>query len=49
MSEYPHPIIAREGWAFVAVALAVALALTYTGLWLLAALARGRRPPRRFH
>ena len=32
MSEYPHPIIAREGWAFVALALAVALVLTYTGL-----------------
>ena len=39
MSEYPHPIIAREGWAFVALALAVALVLTYTGPWLVAALA----------
>jgi phosphatidylserine decarboxylase len=39
MSAYPHPIIAREGWAFVALALAVALVLTYTGPWLLAALA----------
>ena len=39
MSEYPHPIIAREGWALVALALAVALVLTYTGPWLVAALA----------
>jgi len=39
MSAYPHPIIAREGWAFVALALAVALVLTYTGPWPLAALA----------
>jgi len=39
MREYPHPIIAREGWAFIALALAVALVLTYTGPWLLAAVA----------
>ena len=39
MSGYPHPIIAREGWVFVALALAVALVLSYTGPWLLAVLA----------
>jgi phosphatidylserine decarboxylase len=39
MSAYPHPIIAREGWAFAALALAVALVLTYTGPWPVAALA----------
>ena len=39
MSNYPHPIIAREGWPFIAVALAVALALTFGQLWLVAALA----------
>jgi phosphatidylserine decarboxylase len=39
VSSYPHPIIAREGWPFIAVALAVALALTFGQLWLLAALA----------
>jgi phosphatidylserine decarboxylase len=36
---YPHPIIAREGWLFVAVAIAVALALSYVQLWPLAGLA----------
>jgi phosphatidylserine decarboxylase len=36
---YPHPIIAREGWAFVALALAVAVGLSAAGLWLPAALA----------
>jgi phosphatidylserine decarboxylase len=36
---YPHPIIAREGWVFLAIALLVALALSWTGLWLLAAVA----------
>ena len=41
MSEaiYPHPIIAREGWPFLAIAILIALALTWTGLWLLAAIA----------
>ena len=39
MSGYPHPIIAREGWPFVAAALAVALALTLASWWLLALLA----------
>jgi phosphatidylserine decarboxylase len=36
---YPHPIIAREGWAFLALALLVAMALSSAGLWWLAALA----------
>ena len=39
MSHYPHPIIAREGWTFVALALAAAIVLTYLGAWLPAAIA----------
>ena len=39
MPSYPHPIIAREGWPFLAIAVAVALLLTLGQLWLLAALA----------
>ena len=39
MDDYPHPIIAREGWAFGALALAVALALSFVRLWIPAALA----------
>jgi phosphatidylserine decarboxylase len=39
MSTYPHPIIAREGWPFLAIAVAVALALTIAKLWIPAALA----------
>jgi len=38
-NDYPHPIIAREGWIFLALALVVAVALSVDGLWLLAALA----------
>jgi phosphatidylserine decarboxylase len=38
-SDYPHPIIAREGWPFIAIAAAVALALSYFGLVILAVLA----------
>jgi len=38
MSDYPHPIIAREGWVFVGLALAVAIALSLAQLWWLAAL-----------
>ena len=34
MSRYPHPIIAREGWPFIAIAVAVLVALA----WLLGAL-----------
>ena len=37
--DYPHPIIAREGWAFLALAVAVALALSWAAPWPLAALA----------
>src|ERR1700682_1403261 len=33
---YPHPIIAREGWLFVAISAAVALALSRAGWWLAA-------------
>ena len=39
MSNYPHPIIAREGWLFVAIALVVALLLTVGQYWILAVLA----------
>jgi phosphatidylserine decarboxylase len=39
MNDYPHPIIAREGWVFVALALAVALVLSIVQLWVLAVLA----------
>jgi phosphatidylserine decarboxylase len=31
--DYPHPIIAREGWPFVAFALLMAVALTLVGWW----------------
>jgi phosphatidylserine decarboxylase len=37
--DYPHPIIAREGWPFVAFALLVAVALTLVGWWWVAILA----------
>lgn len=33
MSNYPHPIIAREGWLFVAVTLVVAVAATVFASW----------------
>ncbi|HEX5863515.1 MAG TPA: phosphatidylserine decarboxylase [Casimicrobiaceae bacterium] len=36
---YPHPLIAREGWPFLAVAIVLALTLTWTGPWLLAGVA----------
>ena len=39
MANYPHPIIAREGWPFVAIASVVALLLTAGQYWILAALA----------
>ncbi len=38
-NDYPHPIIAREGWTFLALALAIALALSLTGHGLFAAAA----------
>lgn len=36
MPRYPHPIIAREGWPHVAIALAVAAALSLSPWWPLA-------------
>ena len=39
MNEYPHPIIAREGWLFLAIALVVAVVLSFTTWWLFALLA----------
>jgi phosphatidylserine decarboxylase len=39
VSNYPHPILAREGWPFIAIALVVAIALSMSGPWLVAALA----------
>ncbi len=39
MTNYPHPIIAREGWPFVGLAVAVAVALSFTPYWPLAVLA----------
>jgi phosphatidylserine decarboxylase len=39
VANYPHPIIAREGWPFVAIAIVVALLLTAGQYWILAALA----------
>jgi phosphatidylserine decarboxylase len=39
VSTYPHPLIAREGWPFLAVALAVALALSWLGWWAVAVFA----------
>jgi phosphatidylserine decarboxylase len=38
-NDYPHPIIAREGWPVLAAAVAVAALLTYLGYWIFAALA----------
>jgi phosphatidylserine decarboxylase len=38
-STYPHPIIAREGWPFIAIAALVAIVLSYFGWWILAAIA----------
>ncbi len=39
MSNYPHPIIAREGWPFLAITVAVAALLTFGQWWILAVLA----------
>jgi len=36
VSNYPYPIIAREGWLFLAVAVLVATVLSATGPWFLA-------------
>ena len=34
MPNWPHPIIAKEGWPFLAIAIAVALIATWFGGWL---------------
>jgi phosphatidylserine decarboxylase len=39
VTRYPHPIIAREGWPFVAGAFVIALVLSLASWWALAALA----------
>jgi len=39
LPNYPHPIIAREGWPFLAAAAAVAVLLAVAGWWLPAAIA----------
>jgi len=39
VNTYPHPVIAREGWPFLAIALVVAIVLSFTSLWLLAVIA----------
>jgi len=39
MSSYPHPIIAREGWLHIAIAVVAAVALSLTGWWPLIVLA----------
>jgi phosphatidylserine decarboxylase len=36
VSTYPHPLIAREGWPFLALALVVSLAVTWLGWWIAA-------------
>ena len=36
---YPHPIIAREGWTFLALSVVAALVLSFAGWWVFAALA----------
>jgi phosphatidylserine decarboxylase len=38
-SNYPHPLIAREGWPFIALAAVVTVLLGAAGWWLLGALA----------
>jgi phosphatidylserine decarboxylase len=35
-SPYPHPIVAREGWLFVAISAAAALGLSVAGWWIAA-------------
>jgi len=38
-NRYPHPIIAREGWPFIAIALVIAIGLSLATWWPLAAIA----------
>jgi len=33
MQSYPHPILAREGWLHIAIAVVAAVALSFTGWW----------------
>jgi len=40
-SSYPHPIIAREGWPFIAIAVVVAVVVSALGWWVFAVLAWG--------
>jgi len=39
VSSYPHPIIAKEGWAHIAIALAAAIVLSFMHWWILAIVA----------
>jgi len=39
VDRYPHPIVAREGWPFIAIALVIAIGLSLTTWWLVAAIA----------
>jgi phosphatidylserine decarboxylase len=39
VSNYPHPLIAREGWPFVAIAMLLAILVGVAGWWFLTALA----------
>ncbi len=39
LSNYPHPLIAREGWPFLALALSAAVVLTWLGWWVVAVVA----------
>jgi len=38
-NNYPHPIIAREGWPFIAIGAVVAIGLSVLGYWIFAAIA----------
>lgn len=38
-NHYPHPILAREGWLFLAIAVVLAIVLTVLGWWIAAVLA----------
>ena len=39
LTSYPHPLIAREGWPYLGIALVVAVVLSLAGWWVLAVLA----------
>lgn len=39
MSHYPHPIIAREGWPFIALSFVIAIVVTALHWWIVAVLA----------